>query len=51
MEIFFEMHDLQLGFTAGGGCDEAVFIVESVLEYFNAYDSNIYVASLDLSKA
>jgi hypothetical protein len=51
METCFEMHDLQLGFTAGGGCDNAVFLVKSVIEYFNAYGSNVYVASLDLSKA
>ena len=51
MEICFEMHDLQLGFTVGGGCDKAVFIVKSVIEYFNAYGSNAYVASLDLSEA
>ena len=51
IEQCFSINDLQLGFTSGGGCDKALFIVRSVVEYFNEYGSTVYLASLDISKA
>ena len=44
-------HEMQFGFTAGGGCDNAVFIMNSVIEYFTQSKSNVFVATLDLTKA
>jgi hypothetical protein len=51
VENCYKMHELQLGFTVGGGCEKALFIVKTVTEYFNAYSSSVFFASLDLSKA
>jgi len=45
------LDDLQFGFTKGGGCDNAVFIARSVIEYFTKYGSNVYISTLDLTKA
>ena len=45
------MHDLQFGFTKGGGCDKALLIFKSVVEYYNERESTIFAAALDLTKA
>ena len=51
MEEFIDIDELQFGFTKGGGCEQALFIAKSVIEYYMEYGSNVYIASLDLSKA
>jgi len=43
--------DLQFGFKKGIGCSNAIFALRQVIEYFNDRGSNIYIASLDASKA
>ena len=43
--------DLQFGFRKGLGCCNAIFALRQVVEYFTKRNSNIYVASLDASKA
>ena len=43
--------DLQFGFTGGGGCSKAIFVVKSIVNYFNEHGNSIYLASLDISKA
>ena len=45
------MHELQFEFTAGGGCEKAVFVLKSVVEYFVEHGSSVYLAALDISKA
>ena len=47
---FLDFHEMQFGFTAGGGCDNAVFIMKSVIQFFTQYKSNFFVATLDLTK-
>jgi len=43
--------DLQFGFKKGLGCSNAIFALRQVVEYFNNRGSNVYIASLDASKA
>src|ERR1700690_652683 len=43
--------DLQFGFKKGIGCSNAIFALRQVVEYFNDRGSNVYIASLDASKA
>ena len=33
------------------GCSNAIFVLRNVIEYFNERGSNVYLASLDASKA
>ena len=40
-----------MGFNSDGGCNNATFIVHSVVNYFTKYGSKVYVSILDLSKA
>ena len=42
---------MQFGFTARNSCDNAVFIIKSIIEYFTQHKSNIFVATFDLTKA
>jgi hypothetical protein len=51
LEQCYVFNDLQFGFTSGGGCEKAVHVVRSVIEYFNEYGSTVYLAALDISKA
>ena len=51
LSCYTKLHDLQFGFTAGGGCEKAVFELKSVFEYFVEHDSSVYLAALDISKA
>lgn len=48
---FMVTDDLQFGFKKGVGCSNAIFALRQVIEYFNDRRSNVYVASLDASKA
>ena len=34
LSCYTKLYDLQFGFTAGGGCEKAVFVLKSVVEYF-----------------
>ena len=34
-----------------GDCDNAVFVLRSVTEYFVEHDSSVYISALDISKA
>jgi hypothetical protein len=43
--------DLQFGFKKNLGCNNAIFALRQSIEYFNARGSNVYMASLDASKA
>ena len=45
------MHELQFGFTKGGGCGEALLVFKTVVEYFTYHGSIVFVAALDLTKA
>ena len=45
------MHDLKFGFTTGGGCESAIFVLKLVVEYFVEHGSDVYLAALDISKA
>ena len=43
--------DLQFGFKKKLGCSDAIFVLRQTVEYFNNRGSNVYIASLDASKA
>ena len=43
--------DLQFGFKKGLGCPDALFTFRSTVDYFIKNGSNVYTASLDISKA
>jgi hypothetical protein len=43
--------DLQFGFKKKIGCSNVLFILRQVIEYFNNKGSNVYMASIDASKA
>ena len=42
---------LQFGFKKGIGCSDAIFALRQCVNYFNEGNSNVYIASLDASKA
>ena len=44
-------NDLQFGFTADRGCQKALMVMSTVVDYFNDKGSNVFVAGLDVSKA
>jgi hypothetical protein len=48
---FISSDNLQFGFKPGLSCSDAIFTLRTVCDYFNKRGSNIYVASLDASKA
>jgi len=41
----------QFGFKAGVGCNNAIFAVRKVVEFFTSNNSTVNVCSLDLEKA
>lgn len=43
--------DLQFGFKQKSSCTQALFLLRQVAEYFVEHGSNVYIASLDASKA
>ena len=43
--------ELQFGFTKGGGCEKALYVFRSTVQYFNEHGSTVYSAALDISKA
>jgi hypothetical protein len=48
---YMRTDDLQFGFKTGIGCSNAIFALRQAIEYFNNRSSNVYMASLDASKA
>ena len=50
-EKWLNMDDLQFGFIKDGGCQEALFVLRSVIDYFTTNGSNVYLAALDISRA
>ena len=48
---FVNINKLQFGFTQGGGCEKAIYVAKNIIEYYPEYESNVYIASLDLLKA
>ena len=50
LKMCVKFHELQFGFTTGGGCDKAEHVVCSVEEYFNEYGSTVYLSALDIFK-
>ena len=51
LSCYIKLHDLQFGFATDGGCEKAVFVLKSVVEYFVEHGSSVYLASQDISKA
>ena len=49
--MYIKLHDLQFGFTKGGGCNKALLVFKTVVEYFNKHGRTVYVSALDLTKA
>lgn len=45
------MDELQFGFTAGKGCQKALMLLDTVNNHFLDGGSNMYTATLDMSKA
>ena len=43
--------DLQFGFKKNLGCSHAIFLLKQTVGFFNNNDSNVYLESLDASKA
>jgi hypothetical protein len=50
-DTFLDVNDRQFGFRKQLGCNNAIFVLRNVIEYFNERGSNVYLASLDASKA
>jgi hypothetical protein len=48
---FFLTDDLQFGFKKGLSCSSAIFTLRQTVDYFTSRGSNVYLASLDASKA
>jgi len=48
---FLESDDLQFGFKKGMSCSHALFLLRQTVDYFTNHGSNVYLASLDASKA
>ena len=51
LEPFFAFHPNQYGFVKNGGCNRALFTFSSTVDYFVNNGSNVYICSLDASKA
>lgn len=50
-EKYMRTDDLQFGFKKGLGCANAIFALRQVINYYTSHNSNVYIASLDASKA
>jgi hypothetical protein len=48
---YLKTDDLQFGFKKQLGCPSAIFVLRQIVEYYNERGSNVYIASLDASKA
>jgi hypothetical protein len=47
----FVSDELQFGFKRGFGCRDAIFVLKSVVNYYNVNKSSVFAAALDISKA
>ena len=47
---YMSMHELQFGFTKGGGCDKTLLVFKTVVMYYNNHRSTVFVAALGLKK-
>ena len=43
--------NLQFGFKKNLSCSHAIFVLTQVVDYFISHGSNVYLASLDATKA
>ena len=48
---FLTSDDLQYGFKKNSSCAHALFVLTQCMEYFTTHGSNVYLASLDATKA
>ncbi len=48
---FLSSDILQFGYKKATGCSNAIFLLRRVIQHFNDKSSNVYIASLDASKA
>ena len=48
---FLGSDSLQFGYKPSTGCHHAIFLLRRVIQYFNDKASNVYIASVDASKA
>ena len=44
-------HTNQFGFVKNGGCGKALFTFRNIVRYFRNNNSNVFICSLDLTKA
>ena len=49
--IYNSSDDLQYGFKKNSSCSHALFVLTQCVEYFTTHGSNVYLASLDATKA
>ena len=45
------MDDLQVSFKKGLGCANAIFMLQSTIDYYRDKGSSVYASALDISKA
>ena len=50
-EKWLNMDDLRFGFTKDSGCQKALFVLRSLVDYFTTNGSNVYLAAWDISRA
>jgi len=50
-EHLLQSDDLQLGFKKNSSCSHALFALTATVEHFITHGSNVYMASLDATKA
>ena len=43
--MYLNVNDRQFGFRNGLGCNNAIFVLRNVIEYFNERESNVYLTS------
>ena len=48
---FLDVNGRQFGFKRNLGCSNAIFVLHNVIEYSNERGSNVYLATLDATKA
>ena len=39
--MYIKLHALRFGFTKGGGCDKALLVFKTAVEYFNKHVSTV----------
>jgi len=41
--MYLQSNDLQFGFKKNSGCQNAVFVVQQLVQYYNRRGSNVYI--------